>query len=897
MTKISRFVVLALLFVGLTAMAQQSYGPTATGILNDPIYVPSIAEQIRNGTIVVSDNVKKEAHPKLRHGNSVVPGKGLPQGNDPLFNQQRDIQMRDSRAPLLVFDADTTPQAAVTDPTGAAGPNHYIGAWNFGFRIFDKSGNALTPEMSLETLFPGNDIGDPIVFFDANIDNGPGEPRGRFVVTEFDNSPNGFNVAVCVGPDPVNDGWHVYTTGFGTVQFPDYTKFAVWGDSYVVTANINGTTNRVFAVERNEMINGNPAQFVGFPLPGISTSGFYSPHAFHTTADQTVPAGTPAPIIYMQDDAWAGVTDDHLQIWEATIDWANPANHSIVSAQEIFADPDDGIADPGENEISVFTGVFDGGSFSNRPQPGGPDVDVIQATVMNQVQYRRFGTHNSVVLNFVVDVLAGGPELAAVRWYELRQTGDGQPWTVYQEGTYTAPDGRDAYSGSMVMNSNGDIALAYTSSSATERISIRYTGRFDGDALGVMTVNEELIAQGSGSSPTNRLADYVHLTNDPADDSFWHIAEYYNPGGRDVVANFVITPPMADDIGVSSIDAPTSGDLTATETIMVSIRNFGGNDVTDPMVQYTIDGGTPVVETYSGTIAAGATESFSFTTTANLSIADQTYLIESCTLLAGDSNTDNDCAETNVTNTVQYCEPSGNCAGLNNGVTEFQLVDQDITTNCGTSPAGFSDDTDIIFTFDPDEDTFDGVLQMGFEDSNFIIWVDFNDNGVFETSEVIGEGNVPTADTDFPFTVDVSSIAVSDRLGSHRMRLRGEDTDQDGDATIPCDDLEFGRTNDYTAFFDPALNVDDSVFEGAEFTLIEREENIYDISLRTAFEGNAAISVYNIIGQQLVFNNLDKEGDAYNYQLDMSYAATGVYIVKFGDVNGGASVSRKIVVK
>ena len=94
-----------------------------------------------------------------------------------------------------------------------------------------------------------------------------------------------------------------------------------------------------------------------------------------------------------------------------------------------------------------------------------------------------------MVLNFVVDVLEGDAELAAIRWYELRQTADGEPWTVYQEGTYTAPDGRDAYSGSMVMNSDGAIAMAYTSSSEIDRISIRYTGRFDSDALGVMSVS------------------------------------------------------------------------------------------------------------------------------------------------------------------------------------------------------------------------------------------------------------------------------------------------------------------------------------------------------------------------------------------------------------------------
>ena len=45
---------------------------------------------------------------------------------------------------------------------------------------------------------------------------------------------------------------------------------------------------------------------------------------------------------------------------------------------------------------------------------------------MNQAQFRKFPTHNSAVFNFVVDVDGTSSELAGVRWYELRQDGDGR---------------------------------------------------------------------------------------------------------------------------------------------------------------------------------------------------------------------------------------------------------------------------------------------------------------------------------------------------------------------------------------------------------------------------------------------------------------------------------------
>ena len=52
----------------------------------------------------------------------------------------------------------------------------------------------------------------------------------------------------------------------------------------------------------------------------------------------------------------------------------------------------------------------------------------------------------------MVDVEAGSPKRAGIRWYELRQTVDGEPWEIFQEGTYTAPDNRHAWNASLIMD-------------------------------------------------------------------------------------------------------------------------------------------------------------------------------------------------------------------------------------------------------------------------------------------------------------------------------------------------------------------------------------------------------------------------------------------------------------
>lgn len=868
------YTVLSLLFLmSLGINAQESLGPVDSGMMEGPIYVPSIASQLQDGTFRQAlDNSKDKGHPKRRMGNNVVPGKGLPTANmvDPTVELQKNTPLQRMQPPLQTFET-TSSTATPSDPTGAVGPNHYVAAWNTSFRIFDKSGNPLTPAASLATIFPGNAIGDPIVFYDAAVD--------RFVITEFDNSPNGFNVAVCQGSDPVNDGWHVYTTGFGTGAFPDYTKFSVWADTYMVTANI-GSANRVFAVERLEMIDGNPAQFVALPLPGLVTSGFYSPQAFHTTDDQLAPAGTPAPIVYLQDDAWGGVATDHLKVWSATIDWVTIGNSSMSAAQEITTTP--------------FISVFDGGSFSNLEQPAGPDIDAMQATIMNQAQYRRFGTHNSAVFNFVVDTDASAGELAGIRWYELRQTADGMPWTIHQEGTYTSPvGGKHAFAGSMAMNSQGDIGMGYSTVSTSEMVALYYTGRLGSDPLNVMTVNEELIAQSTANNNNLRYADYTHLTLDPVDETFWHVAEYFNSNRRDIVGQFQLLPPQPNDIGAISIDAPVDGILTATEDITITIRNFGSNDITNPNVQYTIDGGTPVVEAFSGTIVAGTTEQYTFTQTADLSTPG-TYTIEAKTNLGGDSNTGNDTVTKMVTNGTVYCMPTGDCAGFDDGVTMLQLADQDIMVECGAT--GYADNTNIVFNFVLDDNPFDGVVQMGFADSAFAIWIDFNDDGVFAADELIADEFVASANTDFAFTVDFSSVSTV-TTGMHRMRVRGEDLDQDGDYLNPCDDLEFGRTNDFTANITGVLGINEVELPNSELVIVSNPGKQYDISLTTDFDGVASIGVYNALGQIVAFNNLSKVNDSYEYQLDMSNAAAGVYIVKMGDQRSNAYKAAKIIVK
>ena len=106
------------------------------------------------------------------------------------------------------------------------------------------------------------------------------------------------------------------------------------------------------------------------------------------------------------------------------------------------------------------------------------------------------------------------------------------------------------------------------------------------------------------------------------------------------------------DVGVKNLVDPVDGELTAAEEITVTVRNYGVNAQSNFDVYYSVDGGTTVTETFTGTLNSMEEAEYSFTATADLSTAGHTYTIVSGTDLTGDENVNNDEISVEVTNTT-----------------------------------------------------------------------------------------------------------------------------------------------------------------------------------------------------------------------------------------------------
>ncbi len=135
------------------------------------------------------------------------------------------------------------------------------------------------------------------------------------------------------------------------------------------------------------------------------------------------------------------------------------------------------------------------------------------------------------------------------------------------------------------------------------------------------------------------------------------------------VDDISIDLPPAVDMGVIAVTAPVSGCvLGAQEQVTVRLSNFGSASQSNFPVSYSVNGATPVVETYVGTVNPGDTVQFTFATRADLSLPGS-YVVRGATALSNDAFPVNDGRNITVVNTFPNTVPI--IASLNSGFPTF----------------------------------------------------------------------------------------------------------------------------------------------------------------------------------------------------------------------------------
>jgi hypothetical protein len=451
--------------------------------------------------------------------------------------------------PILTFEGVAETQSGCgcepPDTDGDVGPNHYVEAVNSSFKVFDKNGNTLAGPTTYNSLFAplvgtpcsGQNDGDPYVFYDPLAD--------RWVISDFafPSFPgNSFwqCIAVSQTASPVAGGWFLYALQVDPANptfLGDYPKFAFWnnpqpGGAYFLTVNLfsNFTTFngvRAFALDRASMLAGGPTNAVAFtiPLAGLGDSYSLVPATFRT--GDPPPAGRDEFLLAVDSPATGGVTLTQVKGWLFHVNFAGGStlgigvNHSPNSLITV------------NGFVDAFTSTA---GFSIVPQQGTTfKLDTLGDKIMTPVVYQNRNGTESLWASGTVCTDANCVGATGIRWYQFNVTGGTFPATPAQQQTWTnGGDGVWRFMPSIAVDSCGDTAIGYASSSGSMFPGIRYAGRLVTDPLNNLSQGEAIMFSGTGSQTGTRWGDYSMTTIDPADGlTFWHANEYYT-----VTSNF-----------------------------------------------------------------------------------------------------------------------------------------------------------------------------------------------------------------------------------------------------------------------------------------------------------------------------------------------------------------------
>ncbi|WP_223788264.1 fibronectin type III domain-containing protein [Marinicella meishanensis] len=533
------------------------------------------------------------------------------------------------------------------DTNGDVGTTHYVQYINTDWAIYEKAtGNLVGTVQEGNTFWAGfggpcetNNAGDPIVLFDKTAQ--------VWVFSQFisGSNPNGSQCFAVSDRADITDPavtFNRYQFEFPGV-FNDYPHIGIWTDEngsrsgyYFVTHDFQLPSTFLGAsfsvVERDEMIAGNPAEFVRFENVQGGGSHAYGALPAHLEGD-VLPAGdTCAPFVHTRADL------DAYLFWNLCVDWTTPAN-STISAATILSAGD--IYSAGVNTVP-----------QPAPAPSGANLDNFSGRTMYRASARAYPSASGLPIDMAINHVAdAGDGIAGVKWVNFSMRYDGLGGSpadnfsvkIRDEGLFS-PDDDYRWMGAISIDQNRNLGLAYSVSSLTTFPSVRYTGRTGDDPTGQMR-SEASCVVGTGvqtfvdsSGRAGRWGDYSSMSVDPVDQcTFWMTVEYVaNTGAVDWenrICSFTFPECGNPEFYVETEDSTDLAVCLAdgAVTLDVDLYALGGFTGTVNMSSSTMPGGSSV------SFSNIAVNSFPSTTTATFNDLDQAGVSELAVSILGDS--------------------------------------------------------------------------------------------------------------------------------------------------------------------------------------------------------------------------------------------------------------------
>lgn len=383
------------------------------------------------------------------------------------------------------------------DTSGAVGPKQYVQAVNTSIGIYSKKGNQLNA-FTYDTFFsqfntgtPCDDQngGDPQVIFD--------KPSNRWIIGDLSYpGPYYFCMAVSDGPDITGTNWTLYPYKASNTDLNDYPKIASGPNGIFMTANNFYNFSRfdgaqVTAFERKSL---------GTRKLNVQTVGTSSAYGSLLPANSYAANESAGPDYLISLE-----TTSQLGFWKYDVNWAQPARSTFTQTPRLI-------------RVDTFQ------TAGQVPEKDGVALDSLSDRPMYQLQLRS----GSLWFNHSVQV----GNRAGVRWYQIGNL-SGTP-RVIQQSTFAPNDGLSRWMGSLAVDKTGNMAVGYSTSSASNYPSINYATRKSTDTKNKLTAEARIIKGTGGQTSYSRWGDYSQMSIDPTDGcTFWYTQEYYKTTGVD----------------------------------------------------------------------------------------------------------------------------------------------------------------------------------------------------------------------------------------------------------------------------------------------------------------------------------------------------------------------------
>jgi len=227
---------------------------------------------------------------------------------------------------------------------------------------------------------------------------------------------------------------------------------------------------------------------------------------------------------------------------------------------------------------------------------------------------------------------------------------------------------------------------------------------------------------------------------------------------------------------------------------------------------------------------------------------------------------------------VTYCTSKGNSVA-DEWIDLVQFAGINRTSG---AEAGYKDNTSLVGTVTRGS-SVSIYLSAGFKSTAyteyFAVWIDFNQNGTFDTAEKVASGSSKLATT-LTYTVAVPSTAL---LGNTRMRV----SMKYNAAPTACEAFSYGEVEDYTVNVTAAAGAPgiENPFatqlgneEPSSFTVFPNPASSQVKIQLNGIEGDVMMRIYDMRGGLVKVMPINGETD-----VDVSDLAKGVYVISIDE--------------